>query len=75
MADHSDGSGGGEVIDRPENRGSSMAVEETDPTAAEPTEVEGAMLTGGGDGEQRQQQEAAGGEVPRAVVEVPRARD
>ncbi|KAI8542870.1 hypothetical protein RHMOL_Rhmol08G0173700 [Rhododendron molle] len=57
MADHDVSEGGGEVVDRSEDRGSSMAVEETNLTAAEPIWVEGAEVVNGSDGVQGREQE------------------
>ncbi|KAI8547397.1 hypothetical protein RHMOL_Rhmol07G0192500 [Rhododendron molle] len=75
MADHGTGGGEGEVVDHPSDRGEQMAVEETDQTVAEPARVEGAVLTDGGDAIQDREQEAAGGENPRAIEGESRARD
>ncbi|KAI8530163.1 hypothetical protein RHMOL_Rhmol11G0034100 [Rhododendron molle] len=75
MVDHGDGSGGGEVVDRPEDRGGPMASETVEERLEEAVASTGAAATNGGDGVQEQQQETASDEVPRAVEEEPRARD
>ncbi|KAI8535825.1 hypothetical protein RHMOL_Rhmol10G0204400 [Rhododendron molle] len=46
MADHDGESGGGDVIDHPEDWGGPMEVEAVDQTAAEAVEVEGALAAG-----------------------------
>ncbi|KAI8555692.1 hypothetical protein RHMOL_Rhmol05G0193800 [Rhododendron molle] len=74
MAGHDVNEGGGEVVDRSEDRGSSMAVEETNLTAAEPIGVEGAVAAGGGDGIQGREQEGGDQENPHAAEGEPRAR-
>ncbi|KAI8551020.1 hypothetical protein RHMOL_Rhmol06G0152300 [Rhododendron molle] len=75
MADHDGNGSGGEVVDQSEDRGGPMAVEDVGQAAAEPARVEGAVLTGSGDDIQGREQEVAGGENPRAVEGVSRARD
>ncbi|KAI8534856.1 hypothetical protein RHMOL_Rhmol10G0129100 [Rhododendron molle] len=75
MADHSDGGGGGEVVDRPEDRGGPMGVEIVDQGPAEAVGDIGAEVGEGGDGIQGCEEEAAGGEVSRAVEAEPRAMD
>ncbi|KAI8530397.1 hypothetical protein RHMOL_Rhmol11G0055200 [Rhododendron molle] len=75
MADHGTGGDNGEVVDRPEDQGGSMEVEEIEQQLVEAVGVEGAVEQGGGDGGQEQQQEIAGGEETRAAEAVPRARD
>ncbi|KAI8538353.1 hypothetical protein RHMOL_Rhmol09G0096400 [Rhododendron molle] len=74
MADHGGSNGGGEVVDRSEDRGGPMAVEEVDRMAAEPARVKGAEVTGGGEGIQGREQEGGDQENPRAAEGEPRAR-
>ncbi|KAI8524671.1 hypothetical protein RHMOL_Rhmol13G0166100 [Rhododendron molle] len=79
MADHGGNGGTGEVLNRPKgqtkDRGEPMAVEPEDQTAAEPVGVDGAVVQGGGDGEQSGEQEGAGGEETRSVEAEPCAMD
>ncbi|KAI8538396.1 hypothetical protein RHMOL_Rhmol09G0099800 [Rhododendron molle] len=75
MADHGDGGGSGEVVDRSEDQGGMMVAEMGDETVAETVGVSSAAAESGGDGVQEQQQETAGDEVPRAAESETRARD
>ncbi|KAI8547468.1 hypothetical protein RHMOL_Rhmol07G0198200 [Rhododendron molle] len=73
MADHGDGSGGGEVIGRPEDRGGPMAIESTEQRPEEAVVSMGAAAASGGDNEQGRQQGVAGEDVRRATEEESRA--
>ncbi|KAI8559534.1 hypothetical protein RHMOL_Rhmol04G0181100 [Rhododendron molle] len=75
MADHGDGSGGGEVVDKPEDRGGPMTVEETDQTAANPVGVEGAVVEEGGDGSGNREQATGDEKNYRASEAEPRATE
>ncbi|KAI8555033.1 hypothetical protein RHMOL_Rhmol05G0142800 [Rhododendron molle] len=70
MADHGGNGSGGEVIDRPEDRGGPMATEQEDQKTTEEARVRGAVIEDGGDGGGDQQQEAGDGESRRATVEA-----
>ncbi|KAI8572113.1 hypothetical protein RHMOL_Rhmol01G0173300 [Rhododendron molle] len=66
MADNKNNGGGGEVVDRPEDRGGPMAIEGADQTAAELVGVEGAVVASSSDGGEDQQQEIGSGGEGRA---------
>ncbi|KAI8563542.1 hypothetical protein RHMOL_Rhmol03G0118200 [Rhododendron molle] len=51
MVDHGENGNGGEVVDRPEDRGGPMAAEEGDHMATEATGDASAVAAGGGDGD------------------------
>ncbi|KAI8571947.1 hypothetical protein RHMOL_Rhmol01G0160400 [Rhododendron molle] len=74
MVDHSENGSGGEVVDRPEDRGGPMAAEEGDHTATEATGDASAVAAGGGDDDQGCEQEAGGGDEDRAREADPLAR-
>ncbi|KAI8572071.1 hypothetical protein RHMOL_Rhmol01G0170200 [Rhododendron molle] len=73
MADHGDGSGEGEVVDRVEDRGGPMGTETGDQTASEGAAGVSAVVAGGGDGGASQQQEVSDEENTRATEENPHA--
>ncbi|KAI8542729.1 hypothetical protein RHMOL_Rhmol08G0161900 [Rhododendron molle] len=73
MADHGDGSGEGEVVDRVEDRGGPMGIETGDQTASEGAAGVSAVVAGGGDGGASQQQEVSDEENTRTTEENPHA--
>ncbi|KAI8538685.1 hypothetical protein RHMOL_Rhmol09G0124000 [Rhododendron molle] len=75
MADHGGNGSGGEVIDRPEDRGEPMAVEQDDQTVLEEATSDDAVVKEGGDGGRDQLQESGDGEECRATKAVPRATE
>ncbi|KAI8546939.1 hypothetical protein RHMOL_Rhmol07G0158700 [Rhododendron molle] len=75
MADHCDGGGEGEVIDRVEDRGGPMETQTGDRTTVEEAAGVSAVVTGsGGDGGEDQQQEVSDEEKDRVTEVNPRAR-
>lgn len=72
MADHGDGGGEGEVVDRPEDRGGPMGVDTGDQRPVEAVRVEGAVVAGHDEGNGDREQEVGGGDERRATEEEPR---
>lgn len=73
MADDSNGSGGEDVVDRPEDEGGPMEVEKVEEQAAEAVGGAGAVIEGGGggDGDGDRAEEVEDGADRRAPVEIP----
>lgn len=76
MADHGEGEGGGggDVIDQPEDRGSTMEAEMGDQTTAGAVTDASAAATDGGDGGGDHEEAVRDEVVPRAIEDEPRAR-
>ncbi|XP_058211605.1 B3 domain-containing protein Os03g0622100-like [Rhododendron vialii] len=75
MAEHDNGGGRGEVLDRPEDVGGPMEVETADQQPAEPPLGVGAAVAGGGDGVQGHEQEVGSEGDHRATVSDHRATE
>ncbi|KAI8572594.1 hypothetical protein RHMOL_Rhmol01G0211700 [Rhododendron molle] len=73
MADHGGNGGNGEIVDRPEDWGETMAVEQEDQQSAEAVVDTGAVVEGGGDGGEGREQEVGDGANRRATEAEPRA--
>ncbi|KAI8538430.1 hypothetical protein RHMOL_Rhmol09G0102700 [Rhododendron molle] len=74
MADHSNGSGEGEVVDCVEDRGGPKETQMSDRTTVEEATGVSVVVAGGGDGRESQQQEVGDEEKDRATEVNPRAR-
>ncbi|KAI8559357.1 hypothetical protein RHMOL_Rhmol04G0166800 [Rhododendron molle] len=73
MADPDGNGGGGDVIDRPEDRGGPMVAETEDQIHKEAVAGAGAVVEGGGDGGEGREQEVDRLENPCVTEENPRA--
>ncbi|KAI8559727.1 hypothetical protein RHMOL_Rhmol04G0196600 [Rhododendron molle] len=73
MADHGDGGGEEEVVDRLEDRGGPMEVNTGDQQPAEAGGVEGAVVAGHDKGDGGCEQEVGGGDERRPTEAEPRA--